>query len=346
MTIEEMKQKKTELGLTNEMISQAADIPLSTVQKVLGKVTKAPRKATLEAIEAVLYAEEQRRKVPKVSLPDASEISYSHQPAQTGRMVCEEPVKYGLPDGNRADTSVCRLADSAGRYVPGRETADIVRESVGEYNRESSARDLSGDSDIPEDTKPGEVKKKNGEYTLEDYYALPDERRVELIDGVFYDMAAPAVIHQKILGDLFILFRECVDAHEGGCEVYLSPCDVRLDRDNRTMVQPDLLLMCHEYDIGAKAFDGAPDLTLEILSPSTRSKDMLLKTYKYANAGVREYWIVDPENEEVLVYDLEHGKFAPDRYDFDASIPIHISGGECSIDFSRINRALKKLRKK
>ena len=348
MTIEEMKQKKAELGLTNEMISQAAGIPLSTVQKVLGKVTKAPRKATLEAIEAVLYAEELQRRAPKLhALSDSPGIAYPFGALQTERKIGEEPVRYGLPEGGRTGVSACGLfSEPAGSYAHVREASDIVRESAGEYNRESSARDLSGDSDIPEDTKPGEVKKKNGEYTLEDYYALPDERRVELIDGVFYDMAAPAVIHQKILGDLHILFRECVDAHEGGCEVYLSPCDVRLDRDNRTMVQPDLLLMCHEYDIGAKAFDGAPDLTLEILSPSTRSKDMLLKTCKYANAGVREYWIVDPENEEVLVYDLEHGKFAPDRYDFDASIPIHISGGECSIDFSRINRALRKLREK
>jgi len=183
--------------------------------------------------------------------------------------------------------------------------------------------------------------KKQGEYTLEDYYALPDERRVELIDGVFYDMSAPAVIHQKILGELFILFRECMDKHDGKCEVYLSPCDVRLDRDNRTMVQPDLLVLCEEYDIRAKNIDGAPDLTLEILSPSTRSKDMLLKLHKYANAGVREYWIVDPEQKTVLVYDLEHENYYPDKYSFEDRIPIMISGGECSIDFFRIMRRIE-----
>ena len=184
--------------------------------------------------------------------------------------------------------------------------------------------------------------KKQGEYTLEDYYALPDERRVELIDGVFYDMSAPAVIHQKILGELFILFRECMDRHEGKCEVYLSPCDVRLDRDNRTMVQPDLLVVCEEYDARAKNIEGAPDLTLEILSPSTRSRDMLLKLYKYANAGVREYWIVDPEQKTVFVYDLEHENYYPDKYSFEDSILIRISGGECSIDFSRILRRIER----
>ena len=185
---------------------------------------------------------------------------------------------------------------------------------------------------------------KEGGYTLEDYYALPDERRVELIDGVFYDMAAPAIIHQKILGDLFILFRECMDRHEGECEVFLSPCDVRLDMDNRTMVQPDLLVVCTGYDIGAKRFEGAPDLTLEILSPSTRSKDMVLKLDKYTNAGVREYWVVDPEQRTVLAYDLEKdgGVHYPRKYSFEDTIPIGISGGTCSIDFSRIQRRLEK----
>ena len=114
--------------------------------------------------------------------------------------------------------------------------------------------------------------------------------------------------------------------------------------DNKTMVQPDLLVICHDYDLDAKRFEGAPDLVLEILSPSTRSKDMLLKLYKYQNAGVREYWIVDPDHERVLVYDFGTDSYYPDQYDFESLIPIHISDGKCSIDFSIVNRALKKVR--
>ena len=287
MTIEELKDKKTTLGLTNEMIASSAGIPLSTVQKIMSGATRAPRKSTLVAIETVLSAEERRRKDMAGMNPD-------------------------------------RIKTSA--YGDLTETYGSVKDPAAGY-------------------KPSPVaKKKDGEYTLDDYYALPDERRVELIDGVFYDMSAPAVIHQKILGELFILFRECTDAHEGKCEVYLSPCDVRLDRDNKTMVQPDLLVICEAYDLGAKRFEGAPDLALEILSPSTRSKDMLLKLYKYQNAGVKEYWIVDPDHEAVMVYDFREDSFYPEKYDFDSVIPIHISDGQCSIDFSRVNRALKKVR--
>ncbi|HAB94218.1 MAG TPA: DNA-binding protein [Lachnospiraceae bacterium] len=287
MTIEELKNRKTALGLTNEMIAKAADLPLSTVQKIMSGATKAPRKATLVAIEKVLSAEESRRN-------GAAEI----RPNRKNGYIYED-----LP-----------------------ETHDVVRETAAKCKYAPA------------------VRKKDGEYTLDDYYALPDERRVELIDGVFYDMSAPAVIHQKILGELHLLFRECTDAHEGECEVYLSPCDVRLDMDNKTMVQPDLLVICGPYDLGAKRFEGAPDLALEILSPSTRSKDMLLKLYKYQNAGVKEYWIVDPDHETVMVYDFRDGNFYPEKYDFDSVIPIHISDGQCSIDFSRVNRALKKAR--
>ena len=293
MTIEEMKRRKTALGLTNEMIAQAAGVPLSTIQKIMSGVTKAPRKLTLEAIESVLFAEEQRRSNRTEQLPAADTVQHT---------------------------------SSAYGDLPGNSAAGMVKEPAAGYSFTKTAE------------------KKDGEYTLDDYYALPDERRVELIDGVFYDMSAPAVIHQKILGELFILFRECTDAHEGECEVYLSPCDVRLDMDNKTMVQPDLLVICKAYDLGAKRFEGAPDLVLEILSPSTRSKDMLLKLYKYQNAGVKEYWIVDPDHETVLVYDFREDNFYPEKYDFNSVIPIHISDGQCSIDFSRVNRALKKVR--
>ena len=288
MTIEELKNRKTALGLTNEMIAKAADLPLSTVQKIMSGATKAPRKSTLIAIESVLTAEELHR--------------------------------MNIADEKSSGSSSFTYEDCSERNTP-----DLVKESAADYNISTSAP------------------KKDGEYTLDDYYALPDERRVELIDGVFYDMSAPAVIHQKILGELYILFRECTDAHEGECEVYLSPCDVRLDMDNKTMVQPDLLVICKSYDLDAKRFEGAPDLVLEILSPSTRSKDMLLKLYKYQNAGVKEYWVVDPDHETVLVYYFQDDNFYPEKYDFDSVIPIHISEGQCSIDFSRVNRALNKL---
>ena len=308
MTIEEMKKWKRTLGMTSEEISSASGIPLSTVQKIFSGVTKSPRRATLDAI---LSALERQAKMEGIPFETTSAIRESTFDTNSSCGKDYDSLYSGSLYGENGSTGY----------------PDRLEESAGVYRVEKR--------DVPSE-------KKQGEYTLDDYYALPDERRVELIDGVIYDMSAPAIIHQKILGELHILFRECMDRHEGNCEVYLSPCDVRLDRDNRTMVQPDLLVVCEEYDIGAKAFDGAPDLTLEILSPSTRSKDMLLKLYKYANAGVREYWIVDPDQQTVLVYDLGHENYYPEKYSFEDRIPILISGSECSIDFSRIMRRIER----
>ena len=179
-------------------------------------------------------------------------------------------------------------------------------------------------------------------YTIEDYYALPDERRVELIDGVFYDMAAPRALHQLVLGELFSQFRECSLKHGLPCTVLMAPFDVRLDRDDYTMVQPDLLVLCSELDyLHLKRLEGAPDLAVEILSPSTRSKDLFLKLYKYKNAGVREYWVVDPDTQSVTVHHLEDEEnYVPKNYTFEDRIPVEISGGKCSIDFAAISRRI------
>ncbi len=175
-------------------------------------------------------------------------------------------------------------------------------------------------------------------YTIDDYYALPDERRVELIDGVFYDMAAPTMRHQAILGALYLQFARCVEEHPE-CRVYFAPLDVRLDKDQWTMLQPDLLIVCGG---GAddRFYDGAPDFVAEVLSPSTRSKDMFLKLVKYKTAGVREYWIIDPSNEKIIAYTLETEDI-PTVYTFESEVPVAISSGECSIDFREVKRCAR-----
>lgn len=181
---------------------------------------------------------------------------------------------------------------------------------------------------------------KQGQYTLQDYYALPEDHRAELIDGVLYSMAAPSLLHQQLLIQLIPQFKACADTHGKGCEVFSAPCDVRLDQDDLTILQPDLFVICRDYDRKAKAIEGAPDLTLEILSPSTRARDMILKLGKYYNAGVREYWIVDPENRQVYVYDFSLPNFRQENYSFDDQIPIRLSDGKCWIDFAAIHRSI------
>ena len=185
-----------------------------------------------------------------------------------------------------------------------------------------------------------ELEKEQGEYTLEDYLALPEDRRVELIDGVFYDMASPSQVHQLLSMRIGRKLGDYIDRKNGTCETFAAPSDVQLDCDDKTIVQPDVFVVCdREKQIGTRLY-GAPDFIIEILSPSTKKKDMILKLRKYKNAGVREYWMIDPDKKTVVVHEFEKEN-NPSIYGFDAKVPVGIFGGECRIDFAEIYERIK-----
>lgn len=177
--------------------------------------------------------------------------------------------------------------------------------------------------------------KRQGEYTLEDYYAIPDDIRVELIDGVIYDMSAPTFTHQDLAFELAVFLRNYIKDKKGKCKTYVSPIDVQLDRDDKTMVQPDVIVVCDRDKIMNRCLYGAPDFVIEILSPSTSKKDSTIKLKKYKAAGVREYWMVDPDEKKVVVYDWNKSDI-PVVYGFDAKVLVGIFDGECVIDFAEI----------
>lgn len=177
--------------------------------------------------------------------------------------------------------------------------------------------------------------KQQGTYTLDDYYQLPEDIRAELIDGVIYEMSAPASAHQLIAGIIHAKFFNHVAAHKGDCLPIISPIDVQLDQDNKTMLQPDVVIVCDRDKVINRCIYGAPDFVIEILSPSSKKRDTIIKLNKYMNAGVREYWIIDPNKKTVIVYDFEHDNY-PLIYGFDAKIPVAIWEGECIIDFQEV----------
>lgn len=177
--------------------------------------------------------------------------------------------------------------------------------------------------------------KQQGEYTLEDYYKIPDERRVELIDGVIYDMAAPTSVHQLIAGFIYARLLYHVSDKKGECLPMISPLDVQLDCDEKTMVQPDVVIICDRDKIINRCIYGTPDLVMEVLSRSSAKRDSVIKLNKYMNAGVREYWIIDPERLKVIVYNFSKDNF-PVIYGFDAKIPVGIWNDECEIDFQEV----------
>lgn len=181
---------------------------------------------------------------------------------------------------------------------------------------------------------------RKGPYTLDDYLALPEEQRVELIDGFFYDMAAPTTVHQGIGGFIHKQLLDHVLEKGGKCMPLMSPVDVQLDEDDKTVVQPDVLIVCNRDRFRNGRVFGAPDFIAEVLSKSTRKKDMQLKLSKYADAGVREYWMIDPEKRMTVVYDLEHEEF-PKIYGSDAKIPVMVWGRDCEVDMGFIFQYLE-----
>lgn len=185
---------------------------------------------------------------------------------------------------------------------------------------------------------------KEGSYTLEDYYALPEERRVELIDGCFYDLAAPSLPHQAVSARISHLIQDYIGRKKGECMVFYAPVDVQLDCDNRTMVQPDVIVVCDREKLLERCIMGAPDFVIEILSPSTMKKDGTLKLHKYMNAGVKEYWMIDLKRKKVVAYYFEEDDVIPALYGFDSRIPVRIFGGELRIDFMQVQEVLAYIR--
>lgn len=168
-------------------------------------------------------------------------------------------------------------------------------------------------------------------YTYKDYLKWSDDERWELINGTAYSMTpSPSRTHQKISRELFSRFYDYLK--DKNCEVYYSPFDVRLpvgeekDEDIKNVVQPDLAVICDQTKLDERGCKGAPDLIVEIVSPSTAKRDLKDKFYLYERAGVREYWIVQSINNTVMVFKLkenkEYGK--PDMYTEEDKIKVGI----------------------
>jgi len=171
-------------------------------------------------------------------------------------------------------------------------------------------------------------------YKYSDYLTWEDGERWELIDGIPYNMTpAPRRFHQKIAGEIFRKIADFLDGKP--CEVYIAPFDVRLpvsdeqDSDIATVVQPDIVVICDTTKLDDSGCKGAPDLIIEILSPSTARKDFKEKFNLYENRGVKEYWIVDPEAKTVMVFYLDHsGSYGrPSVYASEEKLPVTMLPG-------------------
>ena len=174
--------------------------------------------------------------------------------------------------------------------------------------------------------------------TLEQYEDFPEEKRVEVFDGVVYDMASPSQIHQTILTELLVMIRNYIKSKGGNCSVFPAPFDVKLSDKPLTIVQPDIMVICDKDKLDGKRCNGAPDFVIEIVSPSNPADDYIRKLYYYKNAKVREYWIVDPRRKSVTVNYFEEDILSI-PYTFDSTIKVNIYD-DLFINFAEITKLL------
>jgi len=172
-------------------------------------------------------------------------------------------------------------------------------------------------------------------YTYADYALWDSDIRWELIDGIPYAMGAPTSDHQTISGNFFAQLHNHLRGKT--CRVFSAPFDVRLNysKGDTTVVQPDLVVICDRGKIDKSGCLGAPDMVVEILSPSTASLDTVKKFNKYMEAGVKEYWVVNPDTKAVHVHVLKEGAYVTGAYEDTDTVPVSILPG-CEIDLAEV----------
>ena len=171
-------------------------------------------------------------------------------------------------------------------------------------------------------------------YTIEDIFALPENVRAELIDGQIYYQASPTRTHQHITGWLHLKIGNYINSKSGKCKVLFAPYAVFWSENNKNYLEPDLMVVCDESKLTEEGCKGAPDLIIEVVSPSTRNMDYGKKMIKYLNSGVREYWIVDREKKRITVHDFEKEEYS--EYTFSDTVKVRIFDN-LEINFSELD---------
>ncbi|MCL2064120.1 MAG: Uma2 family endonuclease [Candidatus Cloacimonetes bacterium] len=164
---------------------------------------------------------------------------------------------------------------------------------------------------------------KEKRYTYTDYLQWDDEVRHELMDGVAVALASPVLNHQRILRELSYFLTSFLKGKS--CELFVAPSAVKLTDD--IVLEPDLFVVCDRKKLDGRACNGAPDLVVEIISPSTASYDCIDKFQKYLHAKVREYWIFHPDSKTVNAFVLDGDKYIGSAFGENDKLPSTVLEG-------------------
>ena len=292
MNISDLKKRKKALKLTTADLAYLADLPVSTVSKIMTGETKNPSYLTIERIDEVLTAEEMKRRVKAYRaalesyLVEHPEEDFDERSFQkdykTARGLTDAPIPYSVP-------------------------VDIEGKTVG--NLVPYARDI---------------------ITLDEFSKLDEDRFCELLDGYLIFSNAPGMRHQDIVQHLGERISGFIRDAGGKCRMYNVGINVRLGERRDTVLIPDIAVICNPDLLDENGINGAPDWIIEVVSRSTRKRDYNDKMHKYMSCGVREYWIIDPDKARVTTY-IEGEPMMAYIYGFDDDIPVYIYGGDLKI---------------
>lgn len=186
---------------------------------------------------------------------------------------------------------------------------------------------------------------KSKTFTYNEYMNYSEGERIEIIDGQIYNMSpAPSRVHQGLIMELSTIINNYIKSNNGPCKVYPAPFDVILKNNDeeiynsKNIVQPDISVICDKNKLTDKGCTSSPDMIIEIVSPYNPSNDYVRKLSLYEQFKVREYWIINPMKETILVYTLDENNqyTAPDSYTFKDKIKVRICN-DLEIDFNTLD---------
>ncbi|MCD8023435.1 MAG: Uma2 family endonuclease [Lachnospiraceae bacterium] len=301
MTVEEMKKRKMELGYSYEQIAELSGLPVGTVQKVLGGITKTPRYRTLQALQRAFVVED------RLNDPGARQNTRKNT-VPADYMIREETAPYDVSSHENGIEKDASVPDG---------TADASHGAfVSKGNSAGFGALIEAEGCLYDDFEP------------EDY-------KVEWINGERYDRSLPGPLHQILVMGIWRSFLESIRKNQASCSALAALSAVLSDGNDRTVVWPDVMLLCDQEKVRQGRVYGAPDLVVEVVSGDSLIRDSHLKLSRYEHAGVREYWLVYPGQKSVVVYDFKKEE-DPRIYGFTETVPVGVLDGACAVNFAEI----------
>lgn len=296
MDIKELKRRKKELKITTATLAYMADIPVSTVSKIMTGETKNPSYITIEKIDRALLHEEMLQRI--------------------------HAYKTALDEYFRTldDSEEYNLVEFEKNY---RKKNSLNNDPIPFAKKISSDNEMDGNLAISNDKR----------VMISQLQSFGDDKNIELIDGKLIFSQAPLLNRQIMVQNIGEIIKKFIDKSHGKCKMFNGGVNVAIDEDEYSLLIPDIVVLCDESKLNDIGVNGAPDFVLEVVSKSTRRIDYNDKMHKYMHAGVREYWIVDPDKEKVTVY-ISGEPMMAYVYSFEDDIPVGIYDGELKISIN------------